>query len=183
MPAPLRARSRRITGPAAGPIGAGPSLLQPDRFAPAKRRQLSAPGLRTFLAIADRWGWTEAERLLALGSPGRSTYFGWVAKARDGQDLTLPADVLLRISAVLGIHKALMVLFGSEPAGLEWLTGPHDGPSFGGQPPMALVTNGTMDGPMLVRRYLDAARGGVFGPPGPIDEASPPYGDDDIVIL
>ena len=91
--------------------------------------------------------------------------------------------MLLRISAVLGIHKALMILFGSESAGLDWLTGPHDGPSFGGQPPMALVTNGTMDGPMLVRRYLDAARGGVFGPPGATDEASTPYGDDDIVIV
>ncbi|CAO3459631.1 MbcA/ParS/Xre antitoxin family protein [Azospirillum largimobile] len=175
----MPARANRI----AAPVTAGPSLLRPDRFAPSKRRHLSAPGLRTFLAIADRWGWTEAERLLVLGSPGRSTYFGWAAKARDGQELTLPVDVLLRISAVLGIHKALMILFGSGSAGLDWLTGPHDAPSFGGQPPMALVTNGTMDGPMLVRRYLDAARGGVFGPPGPLDEASTPYSDDDIVIV
>ncbi|MFS2009336.1 MbcA/ParS/Xre antitoxin family protein [Azospirillum sp. CT11-132] len=168
---------------AADPIAAGPSLLLPDRFSPTKRRQLSGPGLRAFLAIADLWRLTEAERLLVLGSPGRSTYFGWVAKARDGQELTLPVDVLLRISAVLGIHKALMILFGSESAAMDWLTGPHDGPSFGGQPPMALVTNGTMDGPMLVRRYLDAGRGGVFGPPGSMDETSTPYGDDDIVIV
>lgn len=172
-------RAHRI----ADPIAAGPSLLLLDRFAPTKRRHLSGPGLRAFLAIADHWHWTEAERLLVLGTPGRSTYFGWVAKARSGQELTLPVDVLSRISAVLGIHKALMILFGSEQAALGWLTGPHDGPSFGGQPPMALVTNGTMDGPMLVRRYLDAARGGVFGPPGAMDEASPPYSDDDIVIV
>lgn len=175
----MPARAHRSTVP----IAAGPAFLLPDRFAPAKRRQLSAPALRTFLTIADRWGWAEAERLLVLGSPGRSTYFGWVAKARDGHDLILPVDVLLRISAVLGIHKGLMILFGPESAGLNWLTGPHDGPSFGGQPPMALVTNGTMDGPMLVRRYLDAARGGVFGPPSSMDETSTPYSDDDIVIV
>lgn len=147
------------------PVAAGPSLLYPDRFAPSKRRHLSAPGLRTFLIIADRWGWTAAKRLLVLGSPSRSTYFGWAAKVRAGQDLTLPVDVPLRVSAILGIHKALMILFGSEPAAVDWLTGPHEGP------PMALATNGTMDGPMLARRYLDAARRGVFGPPGPIDEA------------
>ncbi|KAA1053918.1 MbcA/ParS/Xre antitoxin family protein [Azospirillum argentinense] len=175
----MPARTHRIAAPNPG----GLPLLQPDRFAPTKRRQLSGPALRTFLSIADRWRWTEAERLLVLGSPSRSTYFGWVAKARDGQEITLPVDVLLRISAILGIHKALMILFGSEPAALDWLTGPHDGPSFGGQPPMALVTNGTMDGPMLVRRYLDAARGGAFGPPGPMDETSTPFSDDDIVIV
>lgn len=175
----MPARANRIVVP----VAAGPSLLLPDRFALSKRRQLSAPGLRTFLTIADRWGWTVAERLLVLGSPDRSTYVGWIAKARTGQELTLPVDVLLRISAVLGIYKALKILFGSEPAGLDWLTGPHDGPSFGGQPPMALVTNGTMDGPMLVRRYLDAERGGVLGPPGLMDEASTLYSDDDIVIV
>ena len=41
-------------------VVAGPDILEPGRFAPPNRRRLSGPGLRTFLAIADLWGLTEA---------------------------------------------------------------------------------------------------------------------------
>lgn len=34
----------------------GPQRLDMERFAPANRKRLSAPALRTFLAIADLWG-------------------------------------------------------------------------------------------------------------------------------
>ena len=64
-------------------------LLDTERFAPANRRQVSGPGLRTFLAITDLWGLTESERLLILGGPSRSTYYGWLKAARDGRDLIL----------------------------------------------------------------------------------------------
>lgn len=163
-------------------IAVGPAILDAGRFAADNRRRLSGPGLRSFLAIADAWGLGEGERLMLLGLPGRSTYFGWVAKARAGQALTLPVDTLLRISGVLGVHKALRILFADEREGLAWLRDPHDAPTFGGQPPLALLTNGTPDGIMLVRRYLDALRGGVFAAPGAAGTADA-YGDDDIVIV
>ena len=51
-----------------------------------------------------------------------------------------------------------------------------------GQPPLALVTSGTQDGLMAVRRFLDAARGGVYMPPNALDAAFTPYEDTDIVI-
>ncbi|NYZ16042.1 DUF2384 domain-containing protein [Azospirillum sp. RWY-5-1] len=170
-------------GGTAGHPAAGPAILDAGRFAADNRRRLSGPGLRSFLAIADAWGLGEGERLLLLGLPGRSTYFGWVAKARAGQDLTLPVDTLLRISGVLGVHKALRILFADDPEGVAWLRDPHDAPTFGGQPPLALLTNGTPDGIMLVRRYLDALRGGVFAAPGSAVDAADAYGDDDIVIV
>jgi len=37
-------------------VAKGPQRLDIARFAPATRRRLSAPALRTFLAIADLWG-------------------------------------------------------------------------------------------------------------------------------
>ena len=163
-------------------IHAGPQLVDTSRFAPSNRRRLSGPAMRTFLNIADKWQLSESERLMVLGLPGRSTYFGWVSKARANQDLTLPVDALLRISAVLGVHKSLSVLFGSDHESLEWLRGPHGAPTFGGQPPIALLINGTQDGIMLVRRYLDAFRGGTFAAPDADDNNDAPYTDDDIVI-
>ena len=156
--------------------------LDTTRFSPANRRRLSGPGLRTFLAIADLWHLTEVERLLVLGGPSRSTFYGWVKAARDHHDLTLPTDTLIRISVVLGIHKSLRILFQTEHDGVEWLRGPHQGPPFGGQPPMALVTGGTQDGLMTVRRFLDAARGGLFMPPNEADANALPLSDDDIVF-
>src|ERR1700757_2995061 len=98
----------------------GPQRLDGSRFAPANRRRLSAPGLRTFLAIADLWGLSEKERRLVLGLPSRSTYHQWAKLAREHGELTLSVDVLLRISCVLGIYQALGVLYADESKGVEW---------------------------------------------------------------
>src|ERR1700746_1533075 len=84
----------------------GPERLDNSRFAPANRRRLSAPGLRTFLAIADLWGLTEEQRRLILGLPSRSTYQNWVRTVREHRDVILDVDALTRISTVLGIHQA-----------------------------------------------------------------------------
>lgn len=164
-------------------IAAGPRMLDASRVSGENRRRLSGPGLRTFLNIADLWGLAEAERLRVLGFPGRSTYHGWVTRARAGRDLALPVDTLLRISAVLGIHKALRILFETDEEGMAWLKGPHDAPTFGGQPPMMLLTSGTQDALMLVRRYLDAMRGGIFAAPNEADRDFTPYRDDDIAFV
>jgi hypothetical protein len=159
-----------------------PPPLDAARFAPANRRRLSGPAMRSFAAIADLWRLGEQDRLLVLGLPSRSTYYGWLRAARAGGAFTLPADTLLRISAVLGIHKALSILFANEAEGVRWLREPHAAPPFGGQPPLALILGGTQDGLMLVRRFLDAARGGLFMPPGPADAEIPPLADEDIVL-
>lgn len=54
-----------------------PQRLDRSRFAPANRRRLSAPALRTFVAVAYLWELTEEQRLLVLGYPSRSTYHNW----------------------------------------------------------------------------------------------------------
>lgn len=152
------------------------------RFSPENRRRLSAPAFRTFLAIADLWGLNEEQRRLVLGYPSRSTFHNWAKQAREHGSFVLDLDALLRISAVFGIHQALGVLFADERAGLGWLRGPHDAPLFGGQAPMALVTSGTQDGLMAVRRFLDAARGGLYMAPNALDAAFTPYDDTEIII-
>lgn len=159
-----------------------PLQLGANRFSPENRRRLSAPALRTFLAIADLWGLSEEQRRLMLGYPSRSTYHSWCRKAREHDAITLDVDVLTRISAVFGIHQALGVLFGSEQEGKEWLRTPHHALLFGGHPPLDLAANGTMDGLMLVRRFLDAARGGVYMPPNAADTSFAPYEDSEILF-
>ena len=174
--------ARQRTPVAGQPVETAPPQLDADRFSSTNRRRLSAPALRTFLAIADLWGLNERERLLTLGFPSRSTYHNWCRQARTHGSFTLDVDALTRISAVLGIHQALGILFASEQLGVEWLRTPHAAPVFGGQPPLALVTNGTQDGLLTVRRFLDGARGGLYMPPNAVDRAFEAYTDNDIVL-
>lgn len=146
------------------------------------RARTSGPGLRAFCEIAARFGLSAAERIAILGEPGRSTYHQWIKKARAHQPLTLPLDTLLRISAILGIYKALTIVFEDEDQALTWLKGPHRGTLFAGASPMAYMLEGGHDGLMSVRRYLDAWRGGHMGAGAP-EGSFDPVTEDDLVFV
>jgi hypothetical protein len=163
----------------AGVVAEQPEL---DRFDPVNRRRLSAPGLRTFLRIADHWGLNEQQRLLILGYPSRSRYNSWCKRVQQHEQLTLNVDVLMRISAVLGIYQGLRVLNADEQHAVEWLRTPHKAIIFGGHPPLDLVTCGTQDSLLTVRRFLDSACGGHYMPPGKLDAGFLGYDDADIVV-
>jgi Protein of unknown function (DUF2384) len=168
--APRSEASRTARGPGAAQLG------------PDNRRRLSAPALRTFLAIAGLWGLTEEQRLLVLGYPSRSTYHNWCKRAREHESFTLHVDTLTRISAVFGIHQALGILFANEKLGVAWLRGPHEAPVFGGRTPLDLITSGSQDALLTVRRFLDGARGGQYMQPHTLDIDFVPYEDDELVF-
>jgi hypothetical protein len=173
--------ARRKTPPPQVAEASAPSL-DVARFAPAHRKRLSAPALRTFLAIADLWGLTEEQRRLVLGYPSRSTYQNWCRVARAHGEITLDVDVLTRLSAILGIHQALGILFASEPEAIAWLRTPHAALVFGDRPPLDLITAGAQDALLTTRRFLDGARGGLYMAPNAIDAAFTPYSDAEIVF-
>lgn len=114
----------------------------------------AAAGLTAFFSIANEWALDTDQQRTLLGSPGRSTFFKWKKQLR-GQ---LSRDTLDRISYLLGIYKALHVLF---PAGSaqQWLRHPNDAPLFSGQSPLDYMLGGSLIALADVRRYLDAARG------------------------
>jgi len=133
----------------------------------AARSRVSGPGLRTFLAIADRYGIATQDRIALLGEPSNAAYHEWVRRARVGPALALPLDTLTRISGILGIHKALGILFPIGAEAMTWLRGPHQGEVFGGQAPIELAVDGGLDGILAVWRYLDAwAAGNLRGGTG-----------------
>ncbi len=126
-----------------------------DRLDPAVRRRLAGPGLRAFFTITKRWDITAQGQRILLGSPSESTFYNWKA----GKHGTLSYDQLERISLVLGIHKALTLLFADEGTGLTWLWQPNDERTFGGKTPVERMQVGSIDDLYRVRRYLDAWRG------------------------
>lgn len=122
--------------------------------APA-RRDLAGPALRAYFNITERWGLSAEQERVLLGSPGRSTFFRW-KRDRDGQ---LPHDALERVSYVLGIYKALHLLFGNERQANEWVRRPNAAPLLGGRPALERMLGGQVADLFVVRQYLDAQRG------------------------
>ena len=120
------------------------------------RTRTSGPGLRVFQKIADRLGLSVAERIVILGDPSRSTYYRWLMKANHRRPIALSLDTLLRISAKIGIYRALTFLFEDEAQGMLWLKGIHKSPHFAGNSPLRSMLEGGLNGLMSVRRYLDA---------------------------
>src|SRR4051812_20883990 len=127
-------------------------------------------------------GPNEEQRRLMLGYPPRSTYHSWVRAVREHRNITLDVDVLTRVSAVLGIHQALGILRGSEADWVAWLRRPHGATVFGGRPLLELMTSGSQDALLTVRRFLDATRGGLYMQPNEVDQNFTPYADTDIVF-
>jgi hypothetical protein len=125
------------------------------RHRPEVRARLSGPGVRTFLTIAAEWGLTVEEQRVLLGGISNSTYHNW----KGGRIGTLSYDQLERISLVLGIYKALRLLFADEATGLRWLKAANEDLPFGGSAPLARMLRGSIDDLYAVRRYLDAWRG------------------------
>jgi hypothetical protein len=119
------------------------------------RRDLAGPALRAFFQITRRWGLnTDQERRL-LGNPGRSTYFRWKQKLAG----PLPQDVLERISYLLGIYKALHILFPNDEQADGWVNRANTAPAFGGQSALQRMLAGQVSDLFVVRQYLDAQRG------------------------
>ncbi len=125
--------------------------VTPPRYSDADK---AAAGLTAFFSIASEWGLDTEQQRTLLGSPGRSTFFKWKKQLR-GQ---LSRDTLDRISYLLGIYKALHILF-PEHSVQEWLRNPNAAPLFGGQSPLDYMLGGSLIALADVRRYLDAARG------------------------
>ena len=145
------------------------------------RAQVSGPAMRTFLNIARVWELDFAAVRMLLGVSAAAEFQVWYDAARAEEPLTLETDVLLRISAVLGIYKSLRVLYGSEHDGLDWLRGDHRGKPFNGKAPIELMLSGFEPGLMDVRGYLLAKEHGAGEPPNEVDKDFRPYTDADLV--
>jgi hypothetical protein len=90
---------------------------------------------------------------ILLGEPARGTFYKW----RKGEGPVIAKDTLERISYVMGIYKALRVLFPSEAQANDW---PHRANrDFSNNTAMSFMLQGSVTHLSDMRRYLDAMRG------------------------
>jgi len=121
----------------------------------ARSGRRSAAGFKAFLRIAKRWRLREDEALTLLGSPSRAAFYKWQNQV---PSRGLTHDALERISYVLGIYKALHLLFNDPEQADGWVRRPNE--AFGGQTALERMLGGNVVDLYAVRSYLDFVRGG-----------------------
>jgi hypothetical protein len=120
------------------------------------RRRLSPAAVKGFLSMMEKWGLRDQEARQLLGGISTGSYYAW---KKDPKGRTLDQDMLTRISLLLGIFKALNILYSRKLAD-AWLTLPNTNPMFRGMTPLAYIVQRGQPGMLHVRQLLDARRGG-----------------------
>ncbi|ERJ20867.1 hypothetical protein SSPSH_000209 [Salinisphaera shabanensis E1L3A] len=119
------------------------------------RRRISPGALRTWFGIARQWGLTDIQAARLLGTPV-STYRRW----KRAPNITLDVGQMERLSLLLGVYKSLEMLLPRADAADGWIKQPNSNPLFGGKTPLERMLAGHIEDLSVVRRHLDAERGG-----------------------
>jgi Antitoxin Xre/MbcA/ParS C-terminal toxin-binding domain len=127
-----------------------------DLTTKAERERLSPSAVRAFFNIIARWSIRDEDARVLLGGMSNGPYY----EMKKNPDRVLDADRLLRISYLVGIFKALNILYSTKLAD-AWITLPNSNRIFGGQTPLAYMMKGGLPALQTVRRLLDARRGGL----------------------
>ena len=125
-----------------------------DRVA---RERLSPAAARGFCNILACGGLADAEACSLLGGVPADRLR---ALRQDPAGVVFDQDALQRVSFLVGIAKALNLLFGQALAD-AWVRLPNRNRIFGGLSPLDYMVRGGLPAFQTVRRLLDARRGGA----------------------
>ena len=132
-----------------------PAILV-DLNAKAERERLSKAALVGFFRLMSSWQVRDDDARELLGGLSSSSFYEW----KKQPDRVLEVDRITRISYLLGIYKALHILYGDKLAD-EWVHLANSNPVFNGRAPLAFMLGGGLLAMQTVRRLLDARRGGL----------------------
>lgn len=135
-----------------------PALLPIDTYAHAFSSapitdDEAAAMFRATVNLFRLWGLTDEEAATLLDLPLRS-YRRWKA----GEIGRIDRDGKARLSNLMGIHKALRIIFKEPQRGFAWINAANT--AFNGRSALDVMLGGELTDLMRVRRYLDAERGG-----------------------
>jgi len=108
--------------------------------------------LRAVINLFAKWQITDEDAAILLDLPVR-TYRRWKA----GQPGRLNRDLKARLSNLLGIHKALRIIFVDPNRTYGWIKAANT--AFDGRSALDVMLGGELTDLMRVRRYVDAERG------------------------
>jgi hypothetical protein len=127
-----------------------------DLSSKAERERLSRSALRAFFNIMEKWQVRDEDARALLGGVSNGPFY----EMKKDPDKVLDADKLTRISYLVGIFKALNILY-SEKLADAWVQLPNANRIFAGQTPLAFMIRGGIGAMEIARRLLDARCGGT----------------------
>ncbi len=131
-----------------------PLSTAPDAFVGSPINDEEAAAMfRASLNLFERWRVTDGQAAVLLDLPVR-TYARW----KSGTTGRIGRDQKSRLSNLMGIHKALRIIFRDTSRVYDWVRLPNA--AFGGRAALDVMLGGELTDLMRVRRYLDAERGG-----------------------
>jgi uncharacterized protein (DUF2384 family) len=135
-------------------LGLEPKKL-PDLTDPATREKLSRAAIQGVLKIAEKWNLKNEDAMALLGGISNGKYY----ELKKTQKGVLTQDELTRVSLLIGIFKALNILFQEKLAN-QWVSRRNSNPMFNNAPPLACMIETGIPGMIAVRRLLDSHLGG-----------------------
>lgn len=106
---------------------------------------------KSLIHLVERFNFKESEARILMGDMPRSTYTAHRAK--------LSRDQKERVSYLLGIYKALHILFDDRVQARTWINRSNTLPPFNGLTPKEYMLEGSIVRLADVRKYLDFWRG------------------------
>ena len=131
------------------PIDTAPRDFTPEPISDAE----AAAMFRAVVNLFRHWEITDEQAANLLDMPVRS-YSRWKA----GESGRIDRDKKARLSNLMGVHKALRIIFREPRRTYSWIKAPNE--AFGGRSALDVMLGGELTDLMRVRRYLDAERGG-----------------------
>ena len=126
----------------------------PQAFRPEPVTQEEAAAMfRAAVNLFGNWQLTDEQAASLLDMPVRS-YRRWKAEGPG----RISRDGSARLSNLIGIHKALRIIFSDPQRGYAWIKAGNA--AFAGSSALDVMLGGELTDIMRVRRYLDATRGG-----------------------
>ena len=118
------------------------------------QKRLSPAARKAFFKLAEAWKIRDEEAKQLLGGVSNGAFYqlkGGALKA------PLDQDRLVRVSLLVGIFKALNMLYSQKLAD-AWISLPNTNPIFAGGTPLAYMVKGGQPAMIRVRQLLDARR-------------------------
>lgn len=129
------------------PIDTAVHAFRPDPISDAE----AAAMFRAVVNLFGRWELTDEQAATLLDMPVR-TYRRWKA----GEQGRIDRDAKARLSNLMGVHKALRLIFREPQRGYGWIKASNQ--TFGGRSALEIMLGGELTDLMRVRRFLDAER-------------------------
>ena len=118
--------------------------------------QVKLVAVKAYVRLATYWKLTNSIAGKVISVSPRT----WARMKNGAWNGSLSQDQLMRLSAVIGLYKALHLYFGDNLAD-RWVNQPNEGPMFSGRKPIDVMIEGGLPTMMQTRNYVDALRGGM----------------------